>query len=796
MSTLVLLPDLGSGGFSVQGLVGDDAGWSVSGAGDVNGDGFDDVIIGSPYNDAGGPNSGSAYVIFGRAGGFSNIDLANLTPAQGFKIQGSHFAGLSVSSAGDVNGDGFNDMIVGTFNPNGGAVAYVVFGKASPAATVDLASLAASDGFSIGSIGESSYYAGFAMSVSDAGDVNGDGFDDVIIGARYANGEKGVAYVVFGKTNGLGAVDLANLSAAQGFAIQGSALNDQLGTTVSSAGDVNGDGFDDVIVGAPQGDLGGTNAGQAYVIFGKATGFGTIDVTNLAPSAGFVIRGTIVNDSAGHSVSGAGDVNGDGFGDIVVSAPFAGTDAAYVIFGKATGFGAVDLNNLGGAGFIIRGINGDSAGYSVSAAGDVNNDGFDDLIVGAPGGNLGGASAAGQAYVIFGKASGFGTVDVAHLGARDGFILQAQAQFGNAGWSVSGAGDINHDGFADLVVGAPFTQNGGGSPIGRAYVILSSPSILPVRNDFNGDHRGDILWRSNSGWVSDWSGTANGAFAHNDANASNWAPSNWTVVGTGDFNGDGKTDILWRDDGGHVSDWLGTATGGFANNDANAATGAPLDWHIVDTGDFNGDGKSDILWRSDAGWLSNWLGTANGGFIHNDANATSWAPADWHVVGTGDFNGDGKSDILWRSDAGWLSEWLGTATGGFIHNDANATSWAPGDWHVVGTGDFNGDGRSDILWRSEAGWLSNWLGTANGGFVHNDANATAWASTSWNIVGVDDFNGDGRSDILWSDAAGHISNWLGTAIGGFVNNDANAATGAPIDWHVQPNPAGLGLWDY
>jgi hypothetical protein len=309
--------------------------------------------------------------------------------------------------------------------------------------------------------------------------------------------------------------------------------------------------------------------------------------------------------------------------------------------------------------------------------------------------------------------------------------------------------------------------------------------VREVHNDFNGDGKSDLLWRSDAGYLSDWLGTATGALANNDANAATWAPTSWHVAGTGDFNGDGKIDLLWRADSGHLSNWLGSATGGFANNDANAATWAPTSWHIVGTGDFNGDGKSDILWRADTGHLSDWLGSSSGAFVNNDANAATWAPTSWHIVGTGDFNGDGKVDLLWRADTGHLSDWLGTASGGFVNNDNNAATWAPTNWTVVATGDFNGDHIDDILWRADTGHLSNWLGTATGGFVNNDANAATWAPSTWHIAATGDFNGDGKTDIAWRADTGHLSNWLGSATGGFVNNDANAATWAPTDWHVQ-----------
>ena len=313
-------------------------------------------------------------------------------------------------------------------------------------------------------------------------------------------------------------------------------------------------------------------------------------------------------------------------------------------------------------------------------------------------------------------------------------------------------------------------------------------TIADVRNDFNGDGRSDILWRNVDGQLSNWLGQANGGFTPNNANAAAVVPIDWQIVSTGDFNGDGRDDILWRNTDGTLSNWLGTVAGGYTPNDANAAVVVPTDWNVVGTGDFNGDGRDDILWRNNDGTLSNWLGTASGGFTPNDANAARFVPTDWQVAGTGDFNGDGRDDILWRNDNGQLSNWLGQDNGGFILNDARALTNVDTAWHVVGTGDFNGDGQDDILWRNDDGQLSNWVGRADGGFYANNANAAVVVPTEWTVVAVGDYNGDGRDDILWRHTDGTLSNWLGTASGGFIPNDANAAVVVPTSWQVQPEP--------
>jgi hypothetical protein len=308
-------------------------------------------------------------------------------------------------------------------------------------------------------------------------------------------------------------------------------------------------------------------------------------------------------------------------------------------------------------------------------------------------------------------------------------------------------------------------------------------SLGPLRNDFNGDGRDDILWRDDAGQVTDWLGTGSGGFSANGALLAG-VPVDWKVAGTGDFNGDRLADILWRHDGGVLTDWLGRVSGGFEANSALFAS-VPADWKIAGTGDFDGDGRDDILWRHDSGVVTNWLGAITGGFVANDANVLAGVPLEWKVAGTGDFNGDGKSDVLWRHDSGVVTDWLGTPNGGFAANGGTVFTPLPNEWKVAGTGDFNGDGRDDILWRSDSGQVTEWLGTPSGGFSDNWANASSSVPLDWNVADIGDFNGDGRSDILWRQFGGQLTDWLGTASGGFADNWANAAAFMVPASHVQ-----------
>jgi hypothetical protein len=277
---------------------------------------------------------------------------------------------------------------------------------------------------------------------------------------------------------------------------QGAGASDSLGASVSGAGDVNGDGFDDVIMGAPYASPNNrSRAGAVYVILENATGLATVDLAgfNSSDSTGFIIWGAAEDDYLGISVSGAGDVNGDGFDDVIMGASYgdpndrSAAGAVYVILGKASGFVTVDLANFtssNSTGFIVQGAaEDDYLGRSVSGAGDVNGDGFDDVIMGAPWADPNDRSAAGAVYVTFGKAGGSATVDLAGFVSSDstGFIVQGAAGGDNLGRSVSGAGDVNGDGFDDVLMGAVGAfrfekYNGWGSAyafaVGAAYVIF------------------------------------------------------------------------------------------------------------------------------------------------------------------------------------------------------------------------------------------------------------------------------------------------------------------------------------
>jgi hypothetical protein len=534
----------GNLGYVFEGDQGERSGLTVSDAGDVNGDGYDDFMIATH------DGVGKVALVFGGDANLSaldakdgstdgHIDLSLLDAASGIRIEGlvgGSLSRLALSSGMDINGDGYDDLVFGSLeqDPNGvtdAGASYVVLG--GPA---NLLALDAKDGvdgkIDVGQIGQG---AGFILSganqdaysgrtVSGAGDVDGDGYDDILVaggqtsplGVSYA----GSNYLIFGGQGYIDALDgadgsldgkirPASLDGVSGFSFDGPAPNAFSSFAVSAAGDVNGDGYADLLFGNPSSGV----DGAAYLVFGGRANLaalnakdgssdGHISLGALDGTTGFRLDGAASGDSIGMTVAGGGDVNGDGFADVLIGSRFADPGglnkqgAAYLVFGGAANLAALDaavgaadgqigLAQIDGTtGYRFDGGDaGDAAGISLDMAGDVNGDGFADLIIGAFGVAPAGQFYFGASYVIFGgaahlqaldKADGKldGNIDLDLVGGADGFRLDGSAFGDRVGASVSAAGDVDGDGFDDLVVGAYYTTVNGGTAAGESYLVF------------------------------------------------------------------------------------------------------------------------------------------------------------------------------------------------------------------------------------------------------------------------------------------------------------------------------------
>ena len=477
---------IGSNGFTAQGVASTDlAGLSVAGGGDFNNDGVDDVIVAAP-----GTSNGTVYVVFGDAvtGFAGTFDLGSLDGTNGFTIVGAgagNNLGSDVGNAGDVNDDGIADIIVGASGANGGAgVVYVIYGSgASFPAQIDAGLLNGTNGFAIPGLAAGD---GLGWSVSPAGDVNNDNVDDIIVGANNAGaGNEGAAYVVFGSNSFGSSFDLATLAGANGFSIVTATAGQSLGFDVDGAGDVNDDGLDDLIVGAPGSVLPATD-GAAYVVFGQNSS-ASVDVGGLTATTGIAMPAPRSGHTLGHSVSGAGDVNDDGIADVILADDFDGSNAGqgYLLFGSDSGFTSpFDLSTLNGTnGVIIEAPASNHPNLMVfDNGGDINGDGIEDLILGLPEDEdflPAPAVIPGGGYVVFGNGSGFSSpLNLASLDGSNGFLVDGANVSDVAGFAVGAAGDVNDDGLDDLVIGGPFASPGGNLAAGEAYIYYGRGSSI------------------------------------------------------------------------------------------------------------------------------------------------------------------------------------------------------------------------------------------------------------------------------------------------------------------------------
>jgi hypothetical protein len=405
-------------------------------------------------------------------------------------IQSGQFLGYAIAMVGDVNADGKQDFAIS----GGGAPIYLISGK--------------STGWSMNERVDTSSYASFVeqradssiISLTHAGDINGDGIDDLLlgIGGSYVGKDyAGMTYLLFG--NKAGWKKNFNLSNSDASFV-GENINDAAGSIVAGIGDVNGDGFNDFLISAPYHN---SSAGKVYLILGKNEGWTKkADLINVNIS----FNGVAANDNAGISIAGIGDVNGDLLDDFLIGAH----GKTYLFLGKSTGW--KKNQSLSGADVIFTSVvPGDEAGTVIAGVKDVNGDGYDDFLISAPGFD----NQRGRTYLIFGKPNGW--VKNTKLWNSDASFV-GENIVDSSGSAISGAGDVNGDGYDDFIIGAVL-RDVGGFAAGSTYLILGkstgwnqNTSLSNADLILNGEHSGDF--------------------------------SGMYVTGGRDFNGDDYDDIL------------------------------------------------------------------------------------------------------------------------------------------------------------------------------------------------------------------------------------------------------------
>jgi hypothetical protein len=427
---------------------------------DVNGDGYDDLLISAFYNDEGGHEAGQTYLIFGKSIGFSNdISLSNAN-ASFWGEASDDYSGGSIASAGDVNGDGYGDFLISATgnddNGTGTGAAYLIFGKAG-GWKKDFNLSQAPVEFH----GEKEdNYLGTAL--AGGGDVNGDGFDDFLItswGNDEAAIDAGKVYLFFGgNRNWPTDINVSDANAS----FLGENKNDRAGSTVIIPGDLNGDGFDDMVIAAPIAQVMGIAYGRIYIIFGKAGGWNKGTSLSKADAS---YKGNAL--SSGEYMAGAGDANKDGYNDFLISSG----GRAYLIFGRNSNWKKdVTLNNTNSnASFYWIHTPGGVpwSFFSLAGVGDVNGDGYDDLLF---------VDSNLIADLFLGKKSGWAK-DTPLTNANASFV----AELGYGIFTVGGKGDVNGDGYDDVILGSP-TNGEVNWESGETYLVFpdlnSKPSTI------------------------------------------------------------------------------------------------------------------------------------------------------------------------------------------------------------------------------------------------------------------------------------------------------------------------------
>jgi hypothetical protein len=741
-------------------------GWSVAGVGDVNGDGLDDVACGAPYYDAGEQNEGAVVLYYGRA----DDDLDGPVIFE-MDEEGALF-GWSVSWVGDTNGDGYDEVLGGA--PEWGGFGTLFYVPVQGAARMYYGEAGTPTTFWGPTGGQEDMDYGFA--VAGVGDVNGDGYNDVVVGAPlYQAGvvaaNHGIARLYLGGPSGL--------PTSADWSVVGGGVEDRFGERASRAGDVNGDGYADFLLGSPSRTVAHSAEGGFELYHGGPSG--------PAATPAYDEDGGDPSDRLGFALAPSGDINGDGYADFMtrrtepvghnivrtfLGGPAGLTETTTISNSSIDRFGeslaASDLDGdgrnelyLGGPDYNANagGIwhfdarhadptqnyaasphwthDGDNLndGHGVGlAAGDLNGDGFDDLVIGTPGSDDG-ASEGGRVDVFLGSAGGLPTAPASPDWTYAGPLASSRL-----GVSVDIAGDVNGDGYADLIAGAPNAD--------RVYVFHGNPStVLSATPD----------------WTYEFS-PAPALFGQ-------------SVAGVGDVNADGYADVaagapLYTDavvNEGLVRVFFGSPTGvqstGFVTLDSGAAFNALFGQAVDGAGDVDADGFDDVIVGAPG------QGATGDGMVYvfRGSAAGPVTPAVWTetgggnggaalgtcVAGVGDVDGDGFCDVA----AGSPNYTTGGPTGR-LRVFRGGASGIVGVWYqkhgpqsigeaVAGAGDYDRDGRSDVLLSAPTYSIGGLILVVDDRFGFPD---DTWYSGAVSDAGYSltagDFDGDGIPELV------------------------------------------------